>query len=202
MPWVTCELVLSPGANEGELLHLGERLARIDEAGQLESPLKAGVVQLRDSSGREMTASWEALTSLAAGAWPQYVLWDATYLPLDPCFRLRLLTTKHPLPENMVPDFHRITVVLNVSALAPVHAIYTAFERRRDRRNLPSVVVEGSRPETVAEVAWLDDQARRHMGSDRLTGSILGTIAPDLVCGTRRAGEATLADVLFGLEKT
>ncbi|HZN94957.1 MAG TPA: hypothetical protein VFB81_19725 [Myxococcales bacterium] len=155
-----------------------------------------------DHVGPDMAGPWKALKSSARDAWPQYQYWDATYLRLDPCFKLRLLTTKHPAPERLVPDFHGIRVVLSVSALAPVHAIYTVFTRRRDGRNPPPVIVEGACPETVAEVAWLDEQARLHMKSDRLTNPLLEEIVPDVVNDTRRAGEATVVDCLFGVEKS
>src|SRR5258708_4079847 len=80
-----------------------------------------------DRAGREMAARWAALTSSARDAWPRYEVWDATYLPVDPSFKLRLLTTKRPAPESPVLDLHRITVVLNASALAPVHSIHTVL---------------------------------------------------------------------------
>jgi hypothetical protein len=191
---------MSPPPSTHELIELVHRYYPANlingEPGYTESKEFQRLLELRREALVQHTARWEKFIQQAQEALPDCTVEDWTVLwAEDNCWRARVYL---PTPERTGGEQQFQAVVLLVSILAPVYALYSSFHTRtQDGRFRQPTLFYEEVPETKRVAEVVDSLARDQLRVQRLTSAVLFTSVPDIQCGNVTLGEAKLLDCLF-----
>jgi hypothetical protein len=166
--------------------------ARYGESEQYQRMLALRAHALKNPTG------WKRLIARLREVLPECKVQDWTVLFSDDnCWRVRVdLPEVLKLPGGQ--DEVRTVVVL-VSILAPVYALYSSFQRYSlvEKRAWPSETFYEDVPETKSYADKVEVIVRDVLHVQRLTNETLFTPVPDIQCGNVALGDARLIDCLF-----
>ncbi|HYO56571.1 hypothetical protein [Archangium sp.] len=138
-------------------------------------------------------AAWEELRQGIQETLPDVGLWELPSLLYHPCRTLRAYLPHSPRGADV-----QEAVVLLVSILAPVHAIYASHQTYAGNRVVRSRTWFPPLPPRFGPVeARLDALAHSMLGSVRLPNEVLFTPVPDLHMEHVPSGKAQLLHCLF-----
>lgn len=149
----------------------------------------------------QLEPKWKHLLSEVERRWPDRILWNNTYLPLDPSFRLRLYAQGLPadVPRDD-PRIYTLAMVVMVSAIAPVHHLYISLLKKENNRYPPPTLLHARDlwPASVRDDAWfLEELTTLAMGTSQLPLELLEAIVPPAEVASR-GKERQVGEYLFG----
>jgi hypothetical protein len=164
--------------------------------GYTESKEFQQLLELRRAAAEQHSTRWEKFIQQLQESLPECVVEDWTVLwAEDNCWRVRVYL---PAPAGTGGEQQFQAVVLLVSLLAPVYALYSSFHVRTEgARFQPPTLFYEEVPETKRIAEVVESLAQRELGAQRLTNEALFTPVPDIQCGNVTLGEAKLIDCLF-----
>ena len=168
-----------------------------DAEGYAESAQYQRMLRLREQALKN-PSDWRRLIARLREVLPECKVQDWTVLFSDDnCWRVRVdLPEVLKLPGGQ--DEVRTVVVL-VSILAPVYALYSSFQRYSgvEKRAWPSETFYEDVPETRSYADKVEGLVRDVLHVHRLPNETLFTPVPDIQCGNVSLGDAKLIDCLF-----
>lgn len=165
------------------------------EVGYSESEQYRRLEEVRDGAMKQ-SVPWKRCLALLREALPECKVQDWTVLfSNDNCWRVRVYlpgSLKHPGGIEEV----RAVVVL-VSILAPVYALYSSFQQHSENGVSPSRTFYEEVPETKPYSDRVEAIVRDVLHVHRPSNETLFTPVPDIQVRNTSLGEAKLIDCLF-----
>ena len=153
----------------------------------------------------QLEPKWKHLISEVHKQWPARILWNNTYLVLEPSFRLRVYASSPPADIPKDPRIHDLALVIMVSAIAPLHHLHITLERMEvqngKEKHLPSMLLHARDqwPASVRDDAWqLEELTMAAMGTSQIPLELLQTKVPFGEATSEEGNERTLGEYFFG----
>ncbi len=162
------------------------------EPGYYESEQYRRLYALRRAAELERTDLWRNFLTRVRKTLSDCFVWDLSYLRHDNCHRVRVYV-RGTTPQTVDTK----AVMACISILAPVYVTYTSYQEHVDGLYSKSRTFYEPRPDTREVEEVVEAEIRSVFGFRRLPNGVLFTPVPDIQCGNRALGEATLADCLF-----
>lgn len=160
--------------------------------GATETPPSQRLETRRKAALQDRTR-WDQFLQHVRSEMPDCGLWEQPFLLYYPCRGVRVYLPHSPMGS----DVHD-AIVLLVSVLAPVHALYASHQRHEGEHVEESQTWFPPLPERFVPYAQrLDALTKAHLGTTLLPNDVLFTPVPDIHVEDVPASETQLIHALF-----